>query len=428
MRPAYFPVWLPALVLALPLPGHTAEWSAEPDIVLKSGYNDNIRLTSAPHDSVWETYLIPSVRFGVANENQGLYGDARVSIQRFSGGSGANSSSQLDRENYFLATTAYHQTLRNAFRANLDYSERSTRDAELDEFGNVVNQEATLQQLTLGPSWDRTLNERTWLNVAYQATSVDFPDDPGVSDLIAYDYDFLTTSLVRQITPRMQGTLSASYSRYQPDTVAGLNSNTLSYRAGISRNFSETLVASFHAGQRQTTSDTLIATGFCIGAEPGSNFPTCTDGTAIPTGTAKDETRNNGSVYSASITKTLETSSLSAAISRASNPTSQGQILDTTRYSLIAAHQFSETLRADLSIKYNTRDVIVNQLGREPVDQTTRSLLRIGPTFSWKWRREWVFGGEYRYTESKDQFSRKATGNAVYLTLRYRPTKMYVSR
>ena len=76
------------IALVAPLSVQAAEWSAEPKISLRTGYNDNIRLTAADHDSVWETALSPSVRFGVAKENQGLSGDAGFAIRRFSGGSG----------------------------------------------------------------------------------------------------------------------------------------------------------------------------------------------------------------------------------------------------------------------------------------------------------------------------------------------------
>ena len=113
---------LPAIVLILSLPTQAAEWSAEPKIFLKTGYNDNIRLTTVSHDPVWETKLSPSVVFGVAKANQGLFGDAGFSIRRFAGGSGRESSRALDREDYHLRTNAYHQTRRNTFRGNIKLS------------------------------------------------------------------------------------------------------------------------------------------------------------------------------------------------------------------------------------------------------------------------------------------------------------------
>ena len=149
------------IALAMPMSVQAAEWTAEPKISLRTGYNDNIRLTAAAHDSVWETALSPSVKFGVAQENQGLSGDAGLAIRRFAGGSGRESNDVLDREDYHFNTDAWHNTLRDSFKANLDYTRDSTLDSELDQTGNVIEDRATRERFTLGPSWTRILTELT---------------------------------------------------------------------------------------------------------------------------------------------------------------------------------------------------------------------------------------------------------------------------
>ena len=143
------------------LTAQAAEWSAEPSISLKTGYNDNIRLTAATHDSVWETALSPSSN-SVLRRNTG---DCPVmpalSIRRFAGGSGRESSDVLDREDYHFNTDAWHNTLRDSFKANIDYTRDSTLDSELDQTGNVTEDRATRERFTLGPSWTRILTELT---------------------------------------------------------------------------------------------------------------------------------------------------------------------------------------------------------------------------------------------------------------------------
>ena len=240
-----------AIMLAVPVSIQAAEWSAEPRVSLRTGYNDNIRLRAADHDLVWETALSPSVKFGVAKEHQGLSGDAGFAIRRYTGGSGLESSDILDREDYHLNTDAFHNTLRDSFKANLDYTRDSTLDSELDETGNVIQDRATRERLSLGPSWTRTLTELTSLELAYDYSNVEYSDDPG-ANLVDYKYHVTSASLIRQLTPRMQATLAAGYSSYRPDT--DFDSDTLSLQAGLSRNFSETLVASFLVGQRQACS------------------------------------------------------------------------------------------------------------------------------------------------------------------------------
>ena len=389
-------------VLISPLPIQAAEWSAEPRISLRSGYNDNIRLTARDHDSVWETALTPAVKFGVAKEHQGLFGDASASIRRFSGGSGRESSSILDREDYFMKTNAYHRTERDEFSALVNYTRDSTLDSELDTTGQVIDERATRTRLSLGPSWSRTLDERTRLNLGYNFTTVDYSDDPGISDLVGYDYDVWSASLTRQFTPRLQATLASSYSRYQPDTDAGLDSDTVNLQVGITRNFSETLTTSWLAGVRETTSDTLIPAGYCVGADPGASFPACTGGQAILAGTAKDETDDNGSVFSAEITKLLEKGKISASLSRSSNPSGEGELLDTTRLLITGEYKFTETLRSLLSIEYTNAETIANF--SDIRDQTDQDLFRIRPKLFWRWRREWQLAAEYAYTENDEYY------------------------
>jgi len=132
---------------------YAAEWSAAPRISVRGGYNDNIRLTKAPHDSVWETSLTPGLKFGVARENQGISGDLSTAIRRYAGGSGRESSDLLDREDYFLNTNAYYNTERNKFTALLHYTRDSTLDSALDETGQVIESRATRSRMTLAPSW-----------------------------------------------------------------------------------------------------------------------------------------------------------------------------------------------------------------------------------------------------------------------------------
>ena len=414
-----------ACTLAVSLPIQAAEWSAEPKISLRSGYNDNIRMTRAAHDSVWETALTPAVKFGVAKEHQGLFGNADVVVRRFTGGEGRESGDVLDREDAHLRINTYHRTARDNFAADINITRDSTLDAELDKDLNVIEDRATRLSKSISPSWTRSLTEKTRLELSYNFSTVEYSDEIGGSNLIDYDYDVFSAALLRQMTPRIQGTLSASYSRYQPET--NLESKTLSLQAGISRNFSETLSASFLAGRRETTSDTRVLTGFCIGAPVGAAIPDCGGFTFFQTGLATDEIENTGAVFSASLTKILETGQLSASLSRSSSPSGQGELLDTTRLTLLGELSFTETLRSSLRIEFSDQETIVSTTGIP--EQGSRQFFQVTPRLAWRWRREWELAGEYQYAENEEvSGSDTATRNAVYLTLIYRPTRIYMSR
>ena len=421
---------LPLLALLHTVHCQAAEWSAEPKISVKSGYNDNIRLTTAEHDSVWETDVTPSVKFGAASENSGLFGYADVSVRRFFGGSGRESSDTLDREDAHFNTNAYTRTPRNEFTGLINFTRDSTLDSEFDETGNVIDERATRIRITIGPGWSHNLSELMRLDTNYRFTRVDFSDDPGIDDNIEYDYHQVSGSLIRQFTPKVQATLASSYSSYQPET--NQNSNTMNVQVGIRRDFSETLTTDWLAGMRKTNSDTaeLKPQGFCQGADPGAKFPQCTGGFPVVTGSSinKGDTNDTGTVYSASITKLLESGKLSLSATRSSSPASDGDLLDTTRFIFTGEHRFTEALRVSLRAEHSKIETISSATAGLN-NRDDRTLYRVVPRVSWRWSREWEISGYYEYAnKDEDNVSKDATRNAVYLSLSYRPDKLFISR
>ena len=417
---------LPVMAMLVMLPCQAAEWSVEPRLDLKAGYNDNIRLTTRDHDSVWETAVTPRVKFGTAEENWGVHGNARASIRRFFGGDGAEDNDILDREDYFFNVDAYRRGERSEFTGLIDVVRDSTLDSELDETGNVVDDRATRFRRTISPGWSYSLTELMRFNANYSFTTVDFSDDPGQDNNIDYDYQIFSGSLTRQFTPKVQATLATSYSMYEPET--DFDSNTLSVQVGIRRNFTETLTTDWLAGMRQTESDTgkLVPEGFC--APPGGAFPDCTVGIPVVTGSKvrKNSDTDTGTVFSASITKLLESGQLSLSASRESIPSSDGELLDTTRFIFNGEHRFTETLRTSLRAEYSNIEVIARASLN---DRGDRDLYRVIPRIIWRFQREWEIAGQYEYAKKdEDDESGNATRNAVYLTLSYRPDKLFISR
>lgn len=422
--------FLPVLALLCAVPCQAAEWSAEPKISVKNGYNDNIRLTTLDHDSVWETDVTPSIKFGVASENSGLFGNADVSVRRFFGGNGRESSDTLDREDAHFNIDAYTRTPRNEFTGLINITRDSTLDSEFDETGNVIDDRATRLRITIGPGWSHNLTELMRLDTNYSFTRVDFSDDPGIDDNIEYDYHVVSGSLTRQFTPKVLATVSSNYSSYQPET--NQNSNTVNVQVGIRRNFSETLTTDWLAGMRKTNSDTaeFKPQGFCVGADPGAKFPQCTGGSPVVTGSSinKGDTSDTGTVYSASITKLLESGELSFSATRQSTPASDGDLLDTTRFIFEGVHRFTKKLRASLRAEYSKIETIASATAGLN-DRDNRTLYRIAPGVYWRWQREWEISGYYEYAnKNEDNLSKDATRNAVYLTLTYRPDKLFISR
>jgi len=149
-------------------------------------------------------------------------------------GSGSESSDRLDREDTRLNLNAYRRTERGDFGLSANISRASTLDSELDDTGNVIEENATRLSRTVGPNWSQSLTEQMRLNLNYNYTTVDYSSELDPLDITGYDYDVFSASLVRIFSDRINGTTSFSYSRYQPN--AGIDSDTLSLQIGGSWN------------------------------------------------------------------------------------------------------------------------------------------------------------------------------------------------
>jgi hypothetical protein len=411
------------VLLGMPLAASAAEWSAQPKVRLVTGYDDNFRLVSSDHTPVWETSLAPAITLGVATPTSGLSADAGLNIRRYTGGSGLDSGSVLNREDYHLNTDLYHQTLRNAFRLDVNYTRDSTLDSQLDN-GVITTGLATREQLLEKPSWTSLLTPRTRMDLGLQNSTIRYTNGIGTTNLIDYDYRTATGSLSYQFTPLTQGLLSVGYSNYLP--ANGYDSTTYSLQAGFEVKFSETLTTSIQAGERWTTSHTQTLTGFCVEADPGAGFPDCTGGKAVPVGYAKVTVDTTSAVYSASLTKTLEAGSISASLSRSSSPGSNGDLLDATSLGITCNYNSTETVESSLKIQYSQNQTIAGRNGQ--LDLQNKTFLRVTPRVTWNWLREWSLSGEYQYAEVGRGTGGTATRNAIYVTLIYHPLKSALSR
>lgn len=416
----------------LSLSGKAAEWSMEPGVSLRTGMDDNIRLLTEDQDgakdTVWETSVIPRVDFGVKTETRGITGRADFAVRRFHGGSGLTSSNALDREDAHFDLNSFYSTSRNNLGFAFNFTRDSTLDSELDETGEAISSRATRHRYTLAPNWSHVLSERMRLNLDYRYVKIDYSDDPGVTNLTEYDYHVLSTSLVRMLSERISATALVSYSLYEPET--NLDSKTLSVQGGLSREFSETLSASFLAGWRKTKSDQLIPNGFCVGTDPDAGFPECPGGIPVVTRLETDESDDNGSVFSFDINKKLYEGSLSASLIRQSTPSGRdGKLLDTTTLRVSADRRIKERLRASLTAQVTDRETITSTTSGIDSDSDNRKFYSISPEIIWKWRRDLDLRVTYRYRlAERDVTSDNATSNAFYITLNYRLPRLAVSR
>ena len=396
--------FLCALVLALgSAHARGAEWKIDPNILLRSGYNDNITLRTNDELSAWETVFTPSATFSRTTATAGISGNIRFDFRRYLGEEG------LDDNNKRLFVDAFRRMERARMGLNLALVKDTTLDSQLDETGIVF---ARVRRFTqrLNPNWRYNIGPRTRIQLDYTYSNVDYAntDTSAFTDYSSHNGQALFTQALneRAIASLTLGRTLTSNER-DVDT-------TYSYgQAGLSYRFSETLSASLSAGLRRT--DTEFSTNTLVPTFPGGPV------IVVPQDVQNSST---GAIFNGSLTRQFERGDTSLTATRNVTNTISGFLIEVTRLRWSSSYRFSDTLSAGLSVElYSSKgdDELARSFDRKYVD--------IRPRFGWNFRKFWSISGSYRYRkQSFDDTSDEAIQNAAYLTLTYRWPRIAVSR
>lgn len=397
----------------IPVAGRSAEWTVEPAVKLSREYNDNIRLTTEPHNSVNGSIIAPSLNFGVNTPVWQISGGGEVTQRRYSGEEG------LDRDDNLLRISSIYRTERSTWQLNANRARDSVLTNEyISSDTGVVQANKKRESDSVQPSWIWMFSERTQLQLAYQHTDVSYEDALSVG-LYDYRYRATTATLANQISELNQIFITAGYSTFHV-LVTGFDSSTRNLQAGITRVFSETTRGTLQAGLRRTES-------FTRGGNPIYSYYEVSPGVVFgeQTGVTQDErSQKTGSVFSGNLETKFESTRLNMAISRSLDPSgSSGQIEQDT-FKIDLNRQLSARLTAYVTANANkVRNVEGN------ISNNERTYYGIGPSAYWQWSREWNVGMSYRYAHIKRAFKNEvADSNFVNLTLTYQPLKMSISR
>lgn len=384
-----------------------AEWSMESSVALRTEYDDNIELTAEPHPAVWGVLLAPEIKFSGETERLKVTGGLRVSVNRYYGESG------LDSTDHAVTLRSSYKTERDVFGMDLDSVRDSTLVSELLETG-VVQARRERNRLAAAPSWSHSLTESTSLTASYGYTDVRYADTQNTS-LIDYRDQQATMGVLSHLTERDTLAVIGYYDWYQTNPKT-FEAKTYGVQAKYDRAFSETLRGTLAVGVRNTrstqSSDALVCSGPIL-------FGLCFGNLSQVTLVASD--RSTGYTFLASIDRKFETGLLSGQLSREIYPTGVGALVQTDRLGVAWQHQLSPTLDffVDASI-YDSRYV-----GSFVTGSNSR-YYRIEPRLTWKMTDRWTLLGGYSYGHVQSALS--ASASTVYLVVSYTWPKFSVSR
>lgn len=383
-----------------------AEWTFDPEVSLKGGYNDNIRFRADDEVSSPVVTLSPSTLFSVATPSAGASGKVKFDFRRFT------QESNLDDNNWRVDLASFKDLERSSLGLDLDFIKDTTLDSQLTDTG-FVGDRIDRFSAVLSPHWTYNLTERTNTRLTYLYRDVDYKDSDGTGFV-----DFTThlgeLSLNHALSERAIVSISARVATSDSDN--NVDNELYSLQAGGNYRFSETLFSSLSIGVRKTK------TTF----KGNSQVPIFSNGVIIGFVTVPFTSSNNdlGGVFEASLTKQFLRGSTELAASQDVRNSGTGSLIQVTRLDWRNDYNLSETLSADLDFQFRrTRDTNSVNTGLD------RTFYRVEPRLNWHFREFWRISASYRYSlQDFDNSNGDAKQNAAYLTLTYLWPRIAVSR
>lgn len=387
------------------------EWAAEPSIRTGLEYNDNIFLTTLPHEAVAGANLGVNLDLAARQELWELRGGARLLSRRYEGREDLNTDDVFGNLNYNLKTD------RNFWQLKASYASESTLNFDTVNPDIGVTQKQTKRATTsASPTWTWLVTETTQLRLDYQFVDVQYQDGISVG-LLDYRQTATSLTLSDQVSERTNIFAILNYSDFRVTTPEAdiftpytAKSRTNFGQIGITYDFTETLKGSLSGGPRKTVSDDVFV--FCL------FFSLCFE----------PVTQSNtayGSVFSGSLESRLQLTNTTFRFSRTVSPSGSGSQAQTGNLYLGIQRQITpERLSARLIAEGYAIRALSNT-----TSYVDRNYYRLEPGLRWRWTEDLSVDASYRYARQRYvDATDVATANSVYLVFTYILPKTSVSR
>lgn len=456
-----------------------AEYSVTPFGTMRTEADSNKRLTTQDSDTTFGAVLDVGALFNAANDSSSLNITPRFSIGRFS--DDGNNVDQ-DKEDYFLDVNGAHRfNDRFSAGATFGYANAGVVGAELEDIGLVVsggdvfaignntnlNENFSRETISGGPSLTYIFSEKdsltlsgNWADTTYERQDTELAD---------YTHYSLNASWLRQLSPSDQLSVSVFMSKQDPEldflvrnsagpSPESLNSeyDEIGMTLGYVHSFSDTLLGRFSAGVRKTDGEfpDLIDFDYNLSAADAALINPFT---GLPVGAVIDRldplladpffrqnnpeffrdsrivnrvyqqglVDNTGLILDASVEKQFEQTTMTAGISRASQPSGRGLTVRDEIY-FDAVHLYSDRITASGSVSYYTTESISEETFQNQSIATDQ--LRVEAGVDWRWTEFWTVGAGYMYARRMADNADSADGHGIFLTLGYNGNKYSISR
>lgn len=280
---------------------HSAEYAIESAITSQTTYNDNLFLSSGPHDSSTAFTITPTIKALVKEKEWSSSIDAALKNNNYS-------DRELDTTDKFLNLQGDYRQERNIYSVAAGYTLQSNIDLDSADFG-LTGKRINRKMVTLTPSYTRLLNERFSFTTSLAHMDVDYINSANTG-LTPYELNTVFGALNYSVNERDQLSLTLQVSDYaSKDNESQYQLYIL--RLGMSHHFSETLSGSFQLGASKrdvTNLDPFFFDFF---------------GTRV-SGATEENTKDDGFVVNMGLSKIIERGSVVLNLSRDNSESSTG--------------------------------------------------------------------------------------------------------
>lgn len=333
------------------------EYTVVPSLFLREQVNTNLLMTAAPHDTIWEYSLSPSVRGRAAMEQWEVSGDLSAVFSRFW------KTEELDANDLFLKLSARYKGELDTFGLEGSSAHDSTWRSELQETGLVLGTgRRDLQIMNL--TWNRVITERLSGVARYQFGDARYSHQP--PGLFNYQSHLATYDLTYALSEREQVTGGAQLLSYQ-SSDAGIESNVAGVQFGFVHAFSETFHGTLLVGAREMW-------------------------TTLSIGEFHRNDRESGWLTEGTVDKRFERTQLQGSFSRRVDPSGAGYLLQVDHLWGSVDRSFTENTAGHLAAHFYQTHPLRNDL---PISDSHS--YSVEPRWSWKWAELWEAVLSYRY-------------------------------
>ncbi len=381
-----------------------AEWLVEPTASLYSRYDDNIGLEPNNGKSTLETTLAAGAQVQRNTEVLALRARALLGYIDYS------NSDLRNRDEQALDWASRYKGERHAWRFDGVFKRDTTfavitnqtlsevvgggggtvgvvppggiGEPDLTDIG-VTEKQVRRNRLTLRPSWDYNLTQRTSVGLDYRFIDVSYANEPGV-DLVDHRTHALEGSLAYKLAPNETMIGSIEGARFRADATDSETDN-VSLLGTYVRGFSPVSEGLFALGVRRSTVK-----------EPGV-----------------DDT-STGAIVRARLTRKLQAGSLSFGAGREVRPSGSSRMVETDSIDAVFERELTPRLTFSLGgIAFKIRPLLAG--GTE-----ARRYYRVEPALYYALTQKLSLEGSYRYRwQKRDVDPNSAESNAVLIGIRY---------